>query len=243
MTDSSLAFSQDTGKVKTKFLALIFLYLALGVFVTLGVGLLYSYILWSSFEAGSNEMAIAYIATFAISGIGIFLMMIINSVYISKTNKAPWVGFLIFAVLYGLLFSGVLLTGVITFYTLMEALGITTGLFLIMFLLGYFSKINWNPIAFIALTMLIGVLLVSMFFGIWYLISPSTFMLLDFIISIIFIIAVTLIVGVDANRAAKIAASGMANNNLALFMAYNFYVDFIGIFLRVLLLLASSRNN
>lgn len=243
MTDSSLAFSQDTGKVKTKFLALIFLYLALGVFITLGVGLLYSYILWSSFEAGSNEMAIAYMATFAISGIGIFVMMIINSVYISKTNKAPWVGFLIFAVLYGLLFSGVLLTGVITFYTLMEALGITTGLFLIMFLLGYFSKINWNPIAFIALTMLIGVLLVSMFFGIWYLISPSTFMLLDFIISIIFIIAVTLIVGVDANRAAKIAASGMANNNLALFMAYNFYVDFIGIFLRVLLLLASSRNN
>lgn len=243
MTDSSLAFSQDTGKVKTKFLALIFLYLALGVFVTLGVGLLYSYILWSSFEAGSNEMAIAYMATFAISGIGIFVMMIINSVYISKTNKAPWVGFLIFAVLYGLLFSGVLLTGVITFYTLMEALGITTGLFLIMFLLGYFSKINWNPIAFIALTMLIGVLLVSMFFGIWYLISPSTFMLLDFIISIIFIIAVTLIVGVDANRAAKIAASGMANNNLALFMAYNFYVDFIGIFLRVLLLLAASRNN
>lgn len=243
MTDSSLAFSQDTGKVKTKFLALIFLYLALGVFVTLGVGLLYSYILWSSFEAGSNEMAIAYIATFAISGIGIFVMMIINSVYISKTNKAPWVGFLIFAVLYGLLFSGVLLTGVITFYTLMEALGITTGLFLIMFLLGYFSKINWNPIAFIALTMLIGVLLVSMFFGIWYLISPSTFMLLDFIISIIFIIAVTLIVGVDANRAAKIAATGMANNNLALFMAYNFYVDFIGIFLRVLLLLAASRNN
>lgn len=243
MTDSSLAFSQETGKVKTKFLALIFLYLALGVFVTLGVGLLYSYILWSSFEAGSNEMAIAYMATFAISGIGIFVMMIINSVYISKTNKAPWVGFLIFAVLYGLLFSGVLLTGVITFYTLMEALGITTGLFLIMFLLGYFSKINWNPIAFIALTMLIGVLLVSMFFGIWYLISPSTFMLLDFIISIIFIFAVTLIVGVDANRAAKIAASGMANNNLALFMAYNFYVDFIGIFLRVLLLLASSRNN
>lgn len=243
MTDSSLAFSQETGKVKTKFLALIFLYLALGVFVTLGVGLLYSYILWSSFEAGSNEMAIAYMATFAISGIGIFVMMIINSVYISKTNKAPWVGFLIFAVLYGLLFSGVLLTGVITFYTLMEALGITTGLFLIMFLLGYFSKINWNPIAFIALTMLIGVLLVSMFFGIWYLISPSTFMLLDFIISIIFIIAVTLIVGVDANRAAKIAASGMANNNFALFMAYNFYVDFIGIFLRVLLLLASSRNN
>ena len=243
MTDSSLAFSQDTGKVKTKFLALIFLYLALGVFVTLGVGLLYSYILWSSFEAGSNEMAIAYMATFAISGIGIFVMMIINSIYISKTNKAPWVGFLIFAVLYGLLFSGVLLTGVITFYTLMEALGITTGLFLIMFLLGYFSKINWNPIAFIALTMLIGVLLVSMFFGIWYLISPSTFMLLDFIISIIFIIAVTLIVGVDANRAAKIAASGMANNNLALFMAYNFYVDFIGIFLRVLLLLAASRNN
>lgn len=243
MTDSSLAFSQDTGKVKTKFLALIFLYLALGVFVTLGVGLLYSYILWSSFEAGSNEMAIAYFATFAISGIGIFVMMIINSVYISKTNKAPWVGFLIFAVLYGLLFSGVLLTGLITFYTLMEALGITTGLFLIMFLLGYFSKINWNPIAFIALTMLIGVLLVSMFFGIWYLISPSTFMLLDFIISIIFIIAVTLIVGVDANRAAKIASSGMANNNLALFMAYNFYVDFIGIFLRVLLLLASSRNN
>ena len=243
MTDSSLAFSQDTGKVKTKFLALIFLYLALGVFVTLGVGLLYSYILWSSFEAGSNEMAIAYMATFAISGIGIFVMMIINSVYISKTNKAPWVGFLIFAVLYGLLFSGVLLTGVITFYTLMEALGITTGLFLIMFLLGYFSKINWNPIAFIALTMLIGVLLVSMFFGIWYLISSSTFMLLDFIISIIFIIAVTLIVGVDANRAAKIAATGMANNNLALFMAYNFYVDFIGIFLRVLLLLASSRNN
>ncbi len=243
MTDSSLAFSQETGKVKTKFLALIFLYLALGVFVTLGVGLLYSYILWSSFEAGSNEMAIAYMATFAISGIGIFVMMIINSVYISKTNKAPWVGFLIFAVLYGLLFSGVLLTGVITFYTLMEALGITTGLFLIMFLLGYFSKINWNPIAFIALTMLIGVLLVSMFFGIWYLISPSTFMLLDFIISIIFIIAVTLIVGVDANRAAKIAATGMANNNLALFMAYNFYVDFIGIFLRVLLLLASSRNN
>lgn len=243
MTDSSLAFSQETGKVKTKFLALIFLYLALGVFVTLGVGLLYSYILWSSFEAGSNEMAIAYFTTFAISGIGIFVMMIINSIYISKTNKAPWVGFLIFAVLYGLLFSGVLLTGVITFYTLMEALGITTGLFLIMFLLGYFSKINWNPIAFIALTMLIGVLLVSMFFGIWYLISPSTFMLLDFIISIIFIIAVTLIVGVDANRAAKIAASGMANNNLALFMAYNFYVDFIGIFLRVLLLLASSRNN
>ena len=243
MTDSSLAFSQDTGKVKTKFLALIFLYLALGVFVTLGVGLLYSYILWSSFETGSNEMAIAYMATFAISGIGIFVMMIINSIYISKTNKAPWVGFLIFAVLYGLLFSGVLLTGVITFYTLMEALGITTGLFLIMFLLGYFSKINWNPIAFIALTMLIGVLLVSMFFGIWYLISPSTFMLLDFIISIIFIIAVTLIVGVDANRAAKIAASGMANNNLALFMAYNFYVDFIGIFLRVLLLLAASRNN
>lgn len=243
MTDSSLAFSQDTGKVKTKFLALIFLYLALGVFVTLGVGLLYSYILWSSFEAGSNEMAIAYMATFAISGIGIFVMMIINSVYISKTNKAPWVGFLIFAVLYGLLFSGVLLTGVITFYTLMEALGITTGLFLIMFLLGYFPKINWNPIAFIALTMLIGVLLVSMFFGIWYLISPSTFMLLDFIISIIFIIAVTLIVGVDANRAAKIAATGMANNNLALFMAYNFYVDFIGIFIRVLLLLAASRNN
>lgn len=242
--DSSQILTENK-KASTKFLAVVFGYLFIGLFVTALVGFVYAYFIAATFrdangaftEQGITVILVSGIAALVLSYVDSFVMLIVSA----KSGKAPWVGYILYAVCMGIFMSLLLLAGV-DFYTMGEAFGITAACFGVMFLIGYFSPVDLSPLAFVGLALLIGILLVSMVFGIWYLIAPSSTLLLDYLISLGIIVVAMLFTGYDANQMGRIAEKGMATNNVALYCAFSLYSDFIILFTRILYILLATKN-
>jgi FtsH-binding integral membrane protein len=243
-------FDQDR-RVTSKFLAVVFGYMFLGLLLTAVTGFLFALFMARAFyDAGTNYLTdqgvVVLVATLIGAAIGSWIDTIVMAIVSAKTGKAPWVGYIIYALLFGVIIGSFLLIPGMDFATMGEAFGITALAFFAMFLVGYFSKVNLNPLAFVGISLLIGVILASLFFGIWYLIVPSdgAMILFDFVVSIIVVVATMLITAWDANNMAKIVEKGAANQNIALYCAFSLYTDFITILIRIIyiLLIAKNRN-
>lgn len=243
--DASSAFDVK-GRTSTKFLSVVFLYMFIGLVITALVSLGYSYALLAVGGGVLNDTTASVALVSAIVAIVATLIdQVVMTIVSAKTGKAPWVGYILYAVFTGVIGSLILLAG-FDFGTIAEAFGLTALVFLVMFLIGYLSPVNLNLFAYLSLGVLAGVLLASLGFGLWFLFAPSqgTYILYNFLISIGIIIYAMLITGWDANNMAKIVEKGAANQNIALYCAFSFYTDFILIFVRVLyiLFLAKNRN-
>jgi FtsH-binding integral membrane protein len=243
--DASTAFDVK-GRVNSKFLSVVFLYMFIGLLITALVSLGYSYGLLA-IGGGSLTDTTASVALISaiVAMVATLIDQVVMSIVSAKTGRAPWVGYILYAVFTGVIGSLILLAG-FDFGTIAEAFGLTALVFLVMFLIGYLSPVNLNIFLFLALGLLFGVLLASLGFGIWFLLAPSqgTYILYNFLISLGIIVYAMLITGWDANNMAKIVEKGAANTNIALYCAFSFYTDFILIFVRVLyiLFLAKNRN-
>lgn len=247
---SSTAFD-EAGKAKTKFMAAVFGYLFIGLLITsavaLGVGFLFAKLYWTGEVVGGAHV-ISEQGTMVLFGlmIGSFVLLLIDQVAMSitafKSGKGLWIWYVLYAVIMGVFFSTLLVAG-IDFATMGEALGITAVCFLVMFLVGYFSPANLSAFGLIGLGLLIGVLLVSLFFGIWFLIAPGSFYIWNLVSSLIIVFAMMLFIGFDANNMKKIVERGGAiSNNVAMYCAMNLYVDFITMFIRVLWLIMAFKD-
>lgn len=231
-------------KLTSKFLAAVFGYLFIGLFITAAVSLGFSYFVALRFSengilttTGSNIVVISGIVAVLVS----YLITFINNIYSMKTGKAPWVGFLLYAVCMGVTFSLILLAGV-DFGTIGEALGLTALAFGVVFLIGYFTKSDLSPLLFVALALLICIAFASIFWFVFYLINPAAFTWFDVGISVAIIVFCLLIVGFEANKMGKIVERGQGNNNLALYCAFSLYTDFIALFMRILYLVSASKK-
>lgn len=231
-------------KLTSKFLAAVFGYMFIGLLITAVVSLGFSYFVAARYsENGLLNVTGQYIVTIggAVAIILSYVITFVNNIYSMKTGKAPWVGFLLYAVCMGVCFSLVLLSGV-DFGTIGEALGLTALSFGVVFLIGYFAKTDLSPLLLVALALLICIVFASAFWFVFYLINPAAFSWFNVGISVAIIIFCLLIVGFEANRMGKIVERGQGNNNLALYCAFSLYTDFIALFIRILALVSSSKK-
>lgn len=159
-----------------------------------------------------------------------------------KNSLSIWIPYIIYATLIGLLLGTLVVFAQIRFDTIAEAFGITALVFVVMALLAMFTKISLHPLGLIGLGLLFGCMIASLFFGIWYLISPSTAVLIYWGINIIIIVAMMLITGWDIWRIRRMSEGGLMDNGLAVYSAFVLYTDFINIFIRLLLILARNRK-
>jgi FtsH-binding integral membrane protein len=240
----------ENKKASSKFLAVVFGYMFIGLGITALIGFAFAWFMASRYGDGAGYLTDEGVTIVAITGIVAMIVAFIDSFVILfsslRSGRAPWVGYIIYAICVGFGFSLILLIPGVSLDVVAEAFGITAACFGVMFLIGYFSPVDLSPLAFVAIALLVGLLLASMIFGIWYLAVPDARAALayDYWTTVIIIIVTMLITGWDANNMSRWVEKGATNSNIALYCAFNLYSDFISLFIRILyfLLLAKNRN-
>ena len=239
---------QDKAKSPSKMLAKSFGYMAIGLDITAVVGFLIAYIFALSFKEESFDSNGAltrtggiYFALMIVSFIALIIDSFAMNAVLARGKHSLWIPYIIYSVLMGVLMSSFVL--VIDFWTIGEALGISAGVFLILFLIGYFSKVDLNPLAFVGLGFLMLMGFIGLFWGIFFFINPGAFIVYNVIFSFAFAIIMLIVVAADAYNIKRILATAQDNdNNLALYCAWTMYSDFIILFVRVLYIIALIKG-
>lgn len=142
--------------------------------------------------------------------------------------------FFLYAGTMGVLISSIVLTA--GYAIIGQALGLTALAFGSMALYGRYTKSNLTGMGMLAVGALVGSL-VLMLFNLFMRSSQ-----LNWVISFVTFGAVMLITAFDVWRIQRISENGGNGTNLAIFFAFQLYVDFIYIFLRIVQFLAYSRR-
>lgn len=189
-----------------------------------------------------NGGVIGYLIVFGVSVIGSLIMGFLMPMFLLSQKRSAWPAFIIYSILMGGMLSCFVL--LVDLATLGQALGISVGAFLIMFLIGRFSKVNLNPLGLVAIGLLFVLLFVGLFSGLFYWLNPSGFSWFNLVFNIIVCGLMMIITAVDAYNIQKLLERGKTSDNVLLFCAYSLYCDFITILIRVLLILmrAKGRN-
>ena len=242
---------REDGKVAGHFLAKVYGYMGIGLLVTGAVAFLFSYFIarFFSSEAGLSDQGVIIVIGAAIGGLitALIVSIVINFQIRRQSPLAMWIPYMIYCVSMAPIFTLFLLLGVSPMLML-EAFGITAGIFAIMFLIGNFSKVDLSPLVFIGMSLLIGIMLCSGVFLIIELFSmgrgnPFGAYILYYGISVAFLVVMILFSIYDVYQIKKFSETGFVSENMALFGAYLLYSDFIHILLRLLYLLALARRN
>ncbi len=240
-------FSSSPSLSTGKALAKIFGYMGIALLITslVATGLGYLFLFWigkASLEGKIQGPALTYLVILGVSLIALLIDSFAMRKVLSRGTHSIWPHYIIYASLMGVFLSAFLFLG-LDAWTFAEALGITAVSFGLMFLIGYFSKVNLNPLGLVALGFLFLALLLGGFWGIWYLIAPEAFPIIDAIFSLIMAGVMMIIVAVDAYNVKKILLSGEKSENMYLYCAFVMYGDFLAILVRVIyiLLLAKKR--
>src|SRR5574344_214856 len=226
----------------TKFTSLVFLDLFVGLAVTAISCFGFSYWFSKLYVSNDDHYAGVLIGVMIAGFVLLLITQIVLTMTLFNAKKGAWIPYLIYAALMGAMLAPTVMW--ISVGTVAEAFGITAIVFLVMFCIGYFTKSSLRPLAFIGFGLLISVMLSSLTFGIIYLVAPYVGLLLDYMVSLVCVVAVMLIVGWDANRMQReVSNGGYVTSSTALYYAYVFYTAFIAIFIRILYLLALAKNN
>lgn len=233
---------------KSKFTAKVFGFMFIGLLITALVALLTSFLLVKL--APEDIAAHKFPAPFAIvvifASIAYLVCMIITQI---KASQNKMTGALIPGII-ATISMGILVSVVTIFlewWIIASAFAITATTFAVMFLIGYFAKRDLSILALIGWGLLSGALIIGCLTGIFAIFLrgnaalwtiASTSLLIDGAL----LIYVLLISVFDMQRIRKLSEAGYTSNGIALAMATSLYVDFIYIFLRVLALIARSRN-
>ena len=207
--------------------AKVFFYMFIGLAITTGVAFgLGALLLYKcpDFTVFRN----VYLGLMIGSGITLIIMtFVINFVFL-RGKHSILIPALIYCILMGVLLSTfvILLEG--NWWLLGEAFGITAGVFLILTLIAVVSKGNMSPLLMLGFGLLMG----SGILVLVNLLTRST--TLYWIISFAIFAAMMFITIFDIWNIKKIAERGEMSSNLELYCAFNLYVDFIYILIRVI---------
>ena len=224
----------------SKFIGATFLYLALALLITFavvgGMGALFN------FAIAKNSEASAEIFLKVFLGALILYIPVMIWVHIAAARGGKTVGpaFFLYSIVLGVMISP--LCVVLDFWTIVIAFGTTCLSFGVMALIAWNTKRNLSGLGIFALGLILGALVISLFNLIIYFIAREGYQPLYWIVSSLFFVAILLLTIVDLNHVKQIAMSGYGNTNLALMCALNLYVDFIYIFIRMLMIIASIRG-
>ena len=232
----------------SKFIGKTFLYmfmaLAITVVVAVGVGLLFNSLLFAKFnyETGTldGEFILLYFGLLIVSLLGLLGVGIWFNIAAVRGRSNLWPPFIIYAVLMGTLGSFFVLF--IDIWTLGIALGITTITFGGMAAIGLLSKRDLSFLSIVAMGLGIGILVLALSNLIFFFIAPTLWTWNYVLIQGLVLLLVMIITIIDTWRIKKIAETGEANENLALFCAFNLYIDFIQLLIRVIYIVLIARR-
>lgn len=140
--------------------------------------------------------------------------------------------FVIYAIVMGVLISS--FTMFVPFHLIAISFGITCVVFGILATIGLTVKKNLSFLGLVAGGIFLGAIIMSLFNLIWMWVSPTTFQNIYWLISYAIFFAMMLITIVDVYRVKQIAQHGEQSTNVAMYCAFNLYVDFIYMFIRIL---------
>lgn len=212
------------------------------IFGTLNVGGLYELDDISAIAINENA-ARALFAVMIISGIGTIVVSIVMNVLGFKGNHRLTIPFVLYASLMGVMLSSFVVF--VPWTILASAFGITTLIFGIMTLIAFLSKGSLNIIGIIGMGLFFGSMFLSLIGLIFYMTGAlGAYLGIYWLVSFLSFAGILFITIWDLWRIKQIAASGESNHNLALYCAFNLYVDFIYILIRIIYILLRiySRN-
>lgn len=223
-------------------IAKVFGYMFAGLLITglVAFGLAFIFFNWmqSDPDTASNVLFFTMIGT----AIGILVMSFVVTFQMRKQKMSA---ILIPAIIYAVL-MGVMLSTFVLFldWRLLGGAFLATSLiFGLMALIALLSKGNLNGLAIVGMGLFFGAGIMSLFTWFLYLISPSTFQTFYWIITLGMFAGMMFITMWDIWRIKKLAEAGMLTNNVSLYCAFNLYVDFIYIFIRMVYFLAMITGN
>ena len=213
-------------------IAKVFGYMFVGLLITglVAFGLAYLFYRWMLVDsvAASDTLFVLMI----VSVISMFVLTIVISISFNR-NKIRRI--LIPAILYTVV-MGVMISTLVLFldWRLLGGAFVATSLiFGVMALIALISKGSLNGLYIVGIGLMLGAGLMSMFTWFLYLISPSTFETFYWIITLGMFAAMMFITMWDIWRIKQIAEKGALTASVSLYCAFNLYVDFIYIFLRM----------
>lgn len=230
----------------SKFAGSVFLYMFLALAITAVVSTLIGFIFSKTIfqdTAANNAFATVLIVAICLY-IPVMLWCQFSAI---RNGKTMWPAYIIYAIVMGVLISS--FTALLPFWLISTAFGLTCLAFGVMALIAWTAKRNLNTLALIASGLISGAILMTLFNVILGLIArnnaalTSTVLTTSWILSFVLLIAVILITIFDFRNIKEISERGGAEKNVALLCALNLYVDFIYIFLRVLILLVRIFGN
>ena len=241
--------SFDQSETK-KLYAKIFGFMSIGLLITFVISLIISLIFQFGFNmyydasldvlVGSEEGLTIFLGLL----VGSSILQLILTLIISFTCLRSGRNLLIPAILYTVT-MGVLVASfgmLMPWYYIVAAFGITFFAFLGMALIGILSKRNLSALGFIGFGLLFATMLISLGAVLFYIFAPALFNFMYVGISLVIVVALLLITAYDVWNIKKIIEKGQMSNNIALYCAFTLYVDFIAIFIRILSIIANTRN-
>lgn len=200
--------------------------------IAFGVGYLFTLWLNADFDRANAGMMIILI----ISAIGLFILsFVVHGVaFRNKHSVLPY--YIAYVTLMGTLLST--MTMFIDWRILGVAFGITSLIIALDAFIALFAKSNFNFVAMMGLTLLLGAGLVFFFSWLMIFMFPGVFGPLLYVIDFVVFVAIVLLTLVDIVRINKIAQQGEMSNNLSLYCSFIIYVDFIYIFIRIVYYIA-----
>ena len=209
----------------------MFLYIAITAAVAFGVGYIIAMSYAKAVAAGGTgeEVLRPYLGVLIGAAVAMLIMMLVVNFIVIRGKRSVLIPSIIYSVIVGVLFS--CLTIFIDWRIIGMAFGITAGVFLLMGLIATFTRGNLAPLAMMGFGLIMGagvIALVNWFIG------SST---LYWIVSFAIFAAIMFITMFDIWNIKKITENGAGDRNISYYCAFIMYVDFINIFIRILLYL------
>ena len=215
-------------------IARVFGYLGVALLITAGIAFGLSVLFYNVLGSGEDVLEgaiITYIVIMVLAGAGVIVSSILVNFVAARGRMPVVIPGLIYVTCMGTLLSA--FTIVLDWRVLGLAFGITAGTFLLMSLIALISKGRMNGLAVVGLGLLVG----SLFLGFinWWMayILPDVWTWLMWVITFVTFGAMLLITIFDIWRIKQIADKGAMTTNVELYCAFDLYVDFIYIFIRI----------
>lgn len=229
----------------SKTLAKCFGYMAIGLLITaavaFGAGLLFVYLIFptSNSEQISESASVAYLATMIVSAILLFIDSIVMRVVMVRGKHSILPHYIFYSVIMGVLLSSFLVAG-IDFKIIGIAAASAALVFAALFFIGYFSKRNLNIAAYIGMSILFALMMFGLLSLLILVLFPTTAMVYSLIYCGVFEVVMLICIAADCyNIKHIIAKAEQGNNNIVLWCAYTMYSDFIYLFVRLVVIIAS----
>ena len=219
-------------------IAKVFGYMAIGLLITAVVafGLGASFYYWiGSGDSVKGSALTTYLLIMIVSGATCLIIGIMLNFMLYRGNHNLVAPAIIYSVAMGALLSS--FTMFIDWRLLGGAFLITAVIFGIMTLIASLAK-NLNALLIVGLGLFMGAGMMYLFnflMGIW--LGPEVWTRVMWIISFIYLVAIMLVTTYDIWRIKVISQRGEMTKNLEIYCAFTLYVDFIYIFVRLVLLL------